>query len=54
MQDPPKSSVGRAVGQAEVLEGLCSELGHCDPPAGVAGADGSSTFSTGSISSMQM
>lgn len=54
MQDPPKSAVGRAVGQAEVLGGLCCELGHCDPPAGVAGVDGSSTFSTGTIGRMQM
>lgn len=30
------------------------ELGHCGPPAGVAGAGGSSAFSVGSTSRMQM
>lgn len=36
-----------AVGEAEVLEGLRCELGHCDPPAGVAGAAGAAPFLSG-------
>lgn len=49
-----KAAAESAVGEAEVSEGLCCELGHCDPPAGVAGVGGSSAFSIGSASRMQM
>lgn len=49
-----KAAAEGAAGEAEVLEGLRCELGHCDPPAGVAGAGGSSAFSIGSASRMQM